>query len=96
MAVEFTIEKRGAVIEEQRNGWSLEINKVSWNGKPAKWDIRSWNKDHTEMRKGLTLSDKQLKSLHSVITNIVKSGRKKKAAEEAPTETNNTEEISAE
>lgn len=39
--------------------WTKEIYRVSFNGAPAKFDIRSWSPDHTKMGKGITLSNEE-------------------------------------
>lgn len=59
----FKIEERGTVLSEQGRGWNLEVNKVSWNGNAAKWDIRAWNEDHSQCGKGITLTEEQFKAL---------------------------------
>ena len=63
----FSIEQHLAVISESKSGWKMELNKVSWGGRPAKYDIRSWSPDHQKMGKGLTLSEEELKKLKSVL-----------------------------
>ena len=42
---------------------SKEVNLVSWNGKPAKVDIREWHYDHERCGKGITLTDAEAKEL---------------------------------
>ncbi len=59
----FTIEKSIAEISEGKGGWKLELNMVSWGGRPAKYDLRSWSPDHQKMGKGLTLTKEDLISL---------------------------------
>ena len=44
----------GIISENPNSGWTTELNLISWNGKPAKLDLRSWSPDHTKMGKGLT------------------------------------------
>lgn len=41
-------------------GWRKELNLVSWYGKTAKYDLRSWNEDHSRNGKGLTLTKEEL------------------------------------
>ena len=36
--------------------WTLEANWISWNDKPPKIDIRSWDSTHERMSKGVTLT----------------------------------------
>lgn len=66
----FKIVERKGVVSESKNGWALELNKVSWGGRPAKYDLRSWSPDHTKMGKGVTLSDDELKSLGNIIQSL--------------------------
>lgn len=44
------------VLSGDSSGWTKEVNLVSWNGKPAKYDIRDWAPDHEKLSKGVTLS----------------------------------------
>ena len=55
---EFTFEiiEQIAVLAEERSGWTKELNKVSFNGGEPKFDIRTWDPEHTKMGKGVTLS----------------------------------------
>ena len=34
----------------------MELNRVSFNEAPAKYDIRTWSLDHTKMGKEISLS----------------------------------------
>lgn len=61
--IEFEITKHIGVLSEGSKGWKTELNMVSWNKKPAKYDIRSWNPDHTQMGKGITLNNEELSEL---------------------------------
>lgn len=40
--------------------WRLELNRISWNGKEPKYDLRKWTSDHEKMGKGVTLTDDEL------------------------------------
>jgi len=44
-----------------------ELNKVSWNDREAKYDIRDWSPDHEKMGKGVTLSDEEFKKLKELL-----------------------------
>lgn len=59
--VEFTfeIEEKLLVLSENDKGWTKELNRVSFNGAPAKYDIRSWSPDHTKMGKGITPTNEE-------------------------------------
>ena len=55
--VKFEIVKTIAVLRPANdNGWTREVNLVSWNGAEAKVDVRDWNADHNKMSKGITLT----------------------------------------
>ena len=64
------IQKQLAVISTARGGWTLELNLVSWNDRPAKFDIRSWSPDHQKMSKGVTLSAQELQTIKDVLNSI--------------------------
>ena len=38
----FQIEEHLLVLSENDKGWTKELNRVSFNGAPAKYDIRTW------------------------------------------------------
>jgi len=44
-----------------------ELNLISWNKKDPVFDLRGWNNDHTEMTKGITLSETEFKEFISKI-----------------------------
>lgn len=46
-----------------KGAWNLELNLISWAGRPATFDLRKWNEDHTKMSKGITLTKDELTSL---------------------------------
>jgi len=66
----YEIIERIAILSETGNGWTKELNKVSWNERPAKYDLRDWNHDDGKMRKGVTLTDTEAKNLREVLNGI--------------------------
>ena len=66
----FQITESIGVLSTSKSGWTTELNKVSWGGRPAKFDLRGWSPDHQKMGKGITLSDEELKNLKALINNI--------------------------
>lgn len=56
----FNIEEQIVVLSENNKGWTKELNLVSYNGRPAKYDIREWSPDHKSMGKGVTLTEEEL------------------------------------
>ena len=57
-------------VAQGSGGWNLELNKISWNKKPAKYDLRSWSSDHQKMGKGVTLTSEELTSLKNLLNTI--------------------------
>ena len=60
--IKYDIVEKIAVLSE-RGTWSKEINKVSWNDRPAKFDIRDWNHEDGKMGKGVTLTEEEARAL---------------------------------
>ena len=69
MADDFSFEITNSlgIIAEGKGGWNLELNLVSWGGRPAKYDIRSWSPDHQKMGKGVTLTTEELAALKDLL-----------------------------
>lgn len=59
----FEIVKHFGVISESSRGWRKELNLVSFNDAPAKYDIRDWDPNHEKMGKGVTLSREEAQTL---------------------------------
>ncbi|MFP7291096.1 YdbC family protein [Enterococcus hirae] len=72
MAQEFSYEiiEEIAVLSENNKGWRKELNLVSWNGRPPKFDLRDWAPEHEKMGKGLTLTNEEFESLQKAIENM--------------------------
>lgn len=68
--ITFEIEKKLGVLSSNEKGWSKELNLVSWNGKPAKYDLRDWNEDHDRMGKGITLNKDEVLKLKEILNEI--------------------------
>ena len=54
-------------------GWNKEVNLVSWNGRPAKLDIRSWQKNRQKCGKGITLTREEAESLVRLLSKVLKA-----------------------
>ncbi len=61
--IKYEIEEHLAVLSENAKGWTKELNKVSWNDRPTKYDIRDWQHDEGKMGKGVTLSEDEMQEL---------------------------------
>lgn len=59
----FEIVEQLLVLSENEKGWTKELNRVSFNGAEAKYDIRAWSPDHSKMGKGITLTNEEFKTL---------------------------------
>lgn len=56
-----------AVISNDTNGWSKELNFVSWyHGEPV-YDLRAWNEDHSKCGKGITLTIEELQAMEGAL-----------------------------
>ena len=60
----FEITEHLGTLSESAKGWTKELNKVSFNDRPAKYDLREWDPDHQKMSKGVTLNDEELSLIH--------------------------------
>ena len=43
----FDIYKQIGPISRPNNGWTKELNYISWDDREPVYDIRTWNEDHT-------------------------------------------------
>ncbi len=72
MAEDFSFEivKNVGNISTAKSGWITELNLVSWGGRPAKYDLRSWAPDHQKMGKGITFTKEELVVLKDLLNTI--------------------------
>ncbi len=66
----FEIVEKLGILSETKGGWTVELNTVSWGGRPPKYDIRSWSPDHQKMGKGITLSTEELAGLKKLLAGM--------------------------
>lgn len=66
----FSIEEHIGVVSQGKGGWQVELNLVSWSGREAKYDIRSWSPDHQKMGKGITMTKEELQTLGKIIGSL--------------------------
>lgn len=67
--ISFDIVEHIGVITTYSTGWNKEINLVSWNGAGPKYDIREWSPDHAHMSRGVTLHEKEMRTILDLIRN---------------------------
>ena len=67
----YEVTERLAIISQSADGkYTLELNRISYNGRPAKLDPRRWSYEEdgsAKMHKGITLSDKEAGELGHVL-----------------------------
>ena len=57
------------VVSQSNSGWTKELNLISWNGRPPKYDLRDWSPGHEKMGRGVTLSREELLALRDLLNN---------------------------
>ena len=72
MAAEFKYEvtETLGVLSETGNGWSKEINLVSWSDRAPVYDLRTWTADHERMGKGITMTKEEVIQLRAILNSI--------------------------
>ena len=60
------------VVSIGSGGWQVELNRVSWNGKEPKYDLRSWGPNHEKIGKGITLTEEDVFALAELLAKEVK------------------------
>ena len=60
----------GVLSTNEKSGWKIEANIVSWNNGPEKLDIRAWNPDHAKMAKGITLTREEAENLYDALQRL--------------------------
>ncbi len=62
----YEIVERIKVLSE-KGDWTKEFNRVSWNEREPKYDIRDWNHNEGKMAKGITLTDEEANLLKEAL-----------------------------
>ena len=68
--ITYDIEQRIAVLSTNARGWERQLNLISWNGNPAKYDIRDWSPDGSRMSKGISLSAEECRALKDILNEL--------------------------
>ena len=61
--VKFEIKEHIAVLSTNSSGWTKELNKVSWNDREAKFEIRDWAPEHEKPGRGITFTPEEINAL---------------------------------
>ena len=65
--IKYEIVKKVGVLSKSTSGWAKELNLISWNDRPPKYDIRDWSADHSQMGRGVTLSREEMLALRDLL-----------------------------
>ena len=71
--IKYEITEHLAVLSTSSRGWSKELNLVSWNDRPAKYDLREWAPDHSRMGKGITLTYEEMQAVCDAFTDFAEN-----------------------
>ncbi len=63
----FKIIKHIGNISKLNNGYIKELNFISWYDREPVYDIRTWNEEHTQYGKGVTITIKEMKELQELL-----------------------------
>lgn len=63
----FEIYAKLAVLSAPNNGWTKELNLVSWGGREPVYDIRTWTEGHRRFGKGVTLTAGEMVRLKAAL-----------------------------
>lgn len=66
--INYEIKEHIGIISENKNGWTKELNLISWNDNDPKYDIRDWNPTHDKMSRGITLTEEEAYELSIILS----------------------------
>lgn len=70
MDIKYHVVKEIAVLSERTNGWTKQLNLISWNDGEPKYDIRDWSPERERMGKGVTLTAAELQCLSDALQEL--------------------------
>lgn len=76
----YHVREHYGVLSHEKDGWCKELNLVSWNNGPDKFDIRSWDHLHRRKTKGITLWPEEVENLYRILDRMF--GRKEEPVNE--------------
>lgn len=68
--ITYNVVKEIAVLSEKSNGWTKQLNLISWNNGEPKYDIRDWAPEREKMGKGVTLTAAELQCLSDALAEL--------------------------
>ena len=78
--IECTIIESYGIFSKGIKFWNKEVNLISWNGRPAKLDIRNWQTDHEKCGKGIAITREEAEELVKLLNSILKTRPKAEKA----------------
>ena len=67
MKHKYQIYKHIGALSQPNNGWTKELNFISWDDREPVYDIRTWSADRTEYGKGVVITAGEMKALQELI-----------------------------
>ena len=87
--IEYRIIESYGKFSQGNKSWNKEVKLISWNGMPAKLDIRNWQKDHQKCGKGIAVTRLEAEELIKLLNKILKQGKSnQKTKQESNQKTN--------
>ena len=71
MKRKYQIYKHIGALSQPNNGWTKELNFISWDDREPVYDIRTWSHDHTEYGNGVVITAGEMKELLELIKDTV-------------------------
>lgn len=71
--LKYEIVENIVVLSTNSKGWQVELNKVAWNDREPKFDLRSWDVEHKKMGKGITLDEEEARKLFAGLGQYLES-----------------------
>ena len=68
--IKYEITEELGILSKSAKGWTKELNRVSWNDREAKFDLREWAPEHEKMGKGITMTQEEAKTLYELLKGI--------------------------
>lgn len=66
----YVIYRHIGALSKSNNGWIKELNFISWNNREPVYDIRTWNTEHTQYGKGVTITVSQMVILKKLLNQM--------------------------
>lgn len=64
------VEHIATLSENPSGNYTVELNRISFNGAAAKLDLRKWDRLNDRMLKGITLTDEEAENLKEALQTI--------------------------